>query len=153
MPTVKGMYMSPGTRGGNPVVADKPHEPRRTDGLFSTWEVVEAAGLSYRIVDYWARCEPATLGPSVVAEGSGSRRAWSPAEFERVVKGAAMWRACSVFGGSTRPNQRGTQGPSVDAIARFVREATRNSVGDWVWECADFTLIVAGQPDYPNLPD
>ena len=51
---------------------------------FSTPEVVERTGLSYRQLDHWVRTRRIT--PSVVADqGSGSRRRWSESDVEFVL--------------------------------------------------------------------
>lgn len=45
---------------------------RRADGLRSTAEAAEAAGVTYRQVDFWVRRD--VVAPAVAARGSGSVR-------------------------------------------------------------------------------
>lgn len=142
MPNIRGMHMMHGARGGDPNPPEHRPTPERADGFFSSWETAAATGLSYRMLDYWARVCPGTLGPSVLAKGSGSRRGYTLADVERLKKAAAFYRACGWFGGlGSRRVATGTTGPSVEAVARFVREAEPEEEG-WTWGTDDFTLWV-----------
>lgn len=59
---------------------------------FSTREACGAAGLTYRVVDYWVRLD--AVVPSVPAAGCGSQRRWSIADVDRLTRiGAVMRRA------------------------------------------------------------
>lgn len=51
---------------------------------FSTREACGAAGLTYRVVDYWVRAGAVT--PSVPARGTGTQRGWSVADVERLTR-------------------------------------------------------------------
>lgn len=118
-----------------------------TATLYSTSDLAAELGVPLTTLHRWAIAEPETLGPTHRAHGSGSRRAWTIEDRDRIRKAAAFRRCLpTLYAGSDT-----TISPT--AMARFVREATRNSVGDWVWECADFTLIVAGEPDYSSMDD
>lgn len=109
--------------------------------MYSTAELSAEFGLSHVALHRWAEAEPETLGPSVRSSGIGSRREWSAHDRARIAKAVCFRSAVAgLMVGDT-------QGASVHAMARFVREAVENSVGDWVWECDDFTLIVAGSSE------
>lgn len=59
---------------------------------FSTLEACAAAGLTYRVVDYWVRC--GAVSPSVAAHGQGTRRSWSIDDVDRLTRiGAVVHRA------------------------------------------------------------
>ena len=59
---------------------------------FSTREACEAAGLTYRVVDYWVRMGAVT--PSVPARGTGTVRGWSIADVDRLARiGGVIRRA------------------------------------------------------------
>lgn len=58
---------------------------------YSTVEVAELAGLSYREVDYW--CRTGAIWPYVEADGSGSRRQWTSQQASWLQSIAAVRRA------------------------------------------------------------
>jgi DNA-binding transcriptional MerR regulator len=59
---------------------------------FSTRDAAAAAGVSYRMVDYWTRC--GAVWPSVPAAGQGSQRGWSTVDVERLCRiGGVVRRA------------------------------------------------------------
>lgn len=128
--------MNPGTRGGNPNPRPKRPTPTRPDGFFTTWEVVEASGLSYRMVDYWIRTKLPNLGPSIPAGGSGTVRLWTGEDCERIVKAGTFVHAWESV--THRP---GIQGVSVEVVARFVDEAVPCREG-WFWQTEHFNLTV-----------
>jgi hypothetical protein len=134
--TVQGNHMNPGIRGGNPNPPPRRPTAARKDGLLTTWEVVEASGVSYRMLDYWIRTEPAVLGPTVGATGSGTLRLWTAEDCARVVKAAAFVRAWELVSG-----RNAGQGMTVGAVARFVIEAEPDDDG-WVWTTNQFILVV-----------
>lgn len=53
-----------------------------TVDTYSSAEVCQLAGVTYRQLDYWTRC--GLVEPFVQATGSGSRRRWSQVELLRV---------------------------------------------------------------------
>lgn len=122
--------------------------------LLSTFDVVRLVGVTYRVIDRWAREAPDVLGPSSSPGGSGTYRGYTVADLARLQKAAAFHRATGAFVGGGAPRtihgvgKASPGGPRVDAVVRFVLEAVENSVGDWVWECDDFTLIVAADPGF-----
>ena len=64
---------------------------------FASSEACAAAGVSYRVLDYWVRC--GAVAPSVqVAAGSGSRCLWSMADVERLTRIAAVRRRAAAAG-------------------------------------------------------
>lgn len=70
--------------------------PGYSDGLLSTAEVADAAGVSYRRLDYWIRVGAAVQAVQE-ANGSGSRRRFDRSEI-RVVRAVAalMEMGCTV---------------------------------------------------------
>jgi DNA-binding transcriptional MerR regulator len=59
---------------------------------FSTREACDAAGLTYRMVDYWVRA--GAVWPSVPARGYGSARGWTIADVDRLARiGGVVHRA------------------------------------------------------------
>lgn len=53
------------------------------DQVFTSVEVCDAAGITYRQLDWWCRSD--YVRPSVQqADGTGTRRLWSAADLERV---------------------------------------------------------------------
>jgi DNA-binding transcriptional MerR regulator len=50
-------------------------------------EVCEHVGVTYRQLDHWTRC--GLITPAQPAAGQGTRRRWSPADVERVRRIAA----------------------------------------------------------------
>jgi hypothetical protein len=59
---------------------------------FSTREACDAAGLTYRVVDWWVRRDAVT--PSVPARGKGTERQWSTVDVERLARiGGVIRRA------------------------------------------------------------
>lgn len=80
-------------------------DTRTEDRTFTTQEVMEATGASYRIVDYWAR--NGVLTPSVAeACGSGSRRRFSALDVE-VARVLLVLGAHGATGPSLRPAAEG----------------------------------------------
>lgn len=55
---------------------------------FSTREACGAAGLTYRVVDYWVRA--GAVWPSIAAAGKGTSRSWSVADVERLARVAGV---------------------------------------------------------------
>jgi MerR HTH family regulatory protein len=59
---------------------------------FSTREACDAAGLSYRMVDYYV--SHGAVWPSVPARGTGTQRGWTVADVERLARiGGVIRRA------------------------------------------------------------
>lgn len=58
-------------------------------GCFATREVARLCQVTPRQLDYWVR--RGLLHPAVEAQGSGSRRVWTPADLVAVAKLAARW--------------------------------------------------------------
>lgn len=52
-------------------------------GWFSSSEVCERSGISYRVLDYW--CAVADVVPHRPAVGSGNPREWSPDDLARLI--------------------------------------------------------------------
>lgn len=107
-----------------------------TETLYSTTDLAAEFGLSIVALHRWAEAEPETLGPTVRSCGSGSFRRWSEDDRARI-------RKAQCFRLSVMPmvERRTGAGPSVDATARFVREAVPFE-GGWRWLTADFDLRV-----------
>lgn len=107
---------------------------RDAAGLLSTRDVAVEVGVSYRMLDYWARCS-ALLAPTVNANGSGSARGYSEEDVERLRKAACLVRALGEHGG------HGGNTITVEFIERFVREAIE-TLGGWIWSTTGFCLSV-----------
>lgn len=59
---------------------------------FSTREACGAAGITYRMADYWVRA--GAVWPSIAATGKGSSRSWSVGDVERLARiGGVVRRA------------------------------------------------------------
>lgn len=80
---------------------------------FSTSEVADLTGASYRQLDYWSR--NGVLVPEFEATGSGSRRSYSAADVER----ARVVRAVS---------ELGAPGP---VLTRIVAELADHDLREW----------------------
>jgi hypothetical protein len=63
---------------------------------FSTREACDAAGLTYRMVDYWVR--RGAVWPSVPARGKGTQRQWSTLDVERLARIAGVVRRAEQAG-------------------------------------------------------
>jgi DNA-binding transcriptional MerR regulator len=57
---------------------------------FSSREACEAAGLTYRQVDYWVRA--GAVWPSIAARGKGTDRGWTIADVDRLARIAGVVR-------------------------------------------------------------
>lgn len=100
--------------------------------LLSTRQVADLLGVSYRMVDYWARASR-LLAPTIGANGSGSSRGYTDEDLARLRKAACLVRA---IGGRDGGNTI-----TVEFIEHFVREAVE-TIGGWVWAAGDFSLTV-----------
>jgi DNA-binding transcriptional MerR regulator len=56
----------------------------------STREACDAAGMTYRMVDYWVR--RGAVWPSIPARGTGSQRGWSADDVNRLARVARVIR-------------------------------------------------------------
>lgn len=57
---------------------------------FSTREACDAAGLTYRVVDYWTR--QGAVWPSVPAAGYGTQRRWTIRDVDHLTRIGAVCR-------------------------------------------------------------
>lgn len=104
---------------------------------YSTHELAREVGLSHVALHRWSEAEPETLGPAQRSHGSGTQRRWSEADAERIRKAQCFRRGVGVL-----VERRTGAGPTVEATARFVREAVLVEGRGWVWSTGCFTLIV-----------
>lgn len=72
---------------------------------YSTHEVCELTGLSFRQLDYWARL--GVIWPAVEARGSGSHRVWSEQQVEWLMKIADAYRIADRRGLALLPSAVG----------------------------------------------
>jgi len=68
----------------------------RRPGELSTQEVADAAGVTYRMVDYW--CRKGLISGQEGGLGSGVRRSWTRAQMRRVeLLATASWLKNATF--------------------------------------------------------
>lgn len=75
-------------------VADDAIAPEHVD--YSTEEVAEMSGLTYRIVDYW--CRQGAISPRVEAAGQGTRRRFSAEQAEWLMRIGVAYRLAEARG-------------------------------------------------------
>lgn len=63
---------------------------------FSSREACDAAGLTYRVVDYWVR--QGAVWPSVPAAGHGSQRRWSTRDVDILTRIGSVVRRAEAHG-------------------------------------------------------
>lgn len=56
----------------------------QTDRMYTTAEVLELTGISFRVLDYWLRTEVIVLCSQPNKPGSGMRRLYTTAEVEAI---------------------------------------------------------------------
>ncbi len=107
---------------------------------YSTQELIERAGISYRQADYW--CRSGIISPSIRnCDGSGTQRVWSAVD----VKIASLLGQLSAAG-YTRLRDVGVELDSLrDSLADFVGWAVVSTDGSvhLVDRCEDVAAFVA----------